>query len=123
VLGLTKAGHQLADGVDGGLAVVQDGVHLFDDGHFHAVFPSKPERCVHRQHAVGDRAAQADRRFRPRLALTVPEKGWKGFPANFFIPWDLTEYRTRSGVWAPVESTGLLKPEIFAPSRAEGSLS
>jgi hypothetical protein len=42
VLGLTKAGHQLADGVEGGLAVVQDVVHLFGDAHFHAVFPGEP---------------------------------------------------------------------------------
>src|SRR6266567_5555087 len=35
-LAFSAAGHQLLDGFAGGFSLVQDGVHLLGDGHFHS---------------------------------------------------------------------------------------
>src|SRR5581483_8283145 len=54
-----RPGHQLADGVAGRLAVVQDLAHLRGDGHLHAVLARQVHGGVGGEHAFGDHAVHA----------------------------------------------------------------
>src|ERR1700677_3949095 len=65
-----RAGHQLADGVFGTLVLVEDGVHLFGDGHLDAVAGGQSERGCGAANPFGDLAAEACDALRKLAAAT-----------------------------------------------------
>src|SRR5260370_33309691 len=47
-----RAGHEFADSIAGGLAILQNGVHLLRNGHFHTEFLRQPHGPIGGHHTL-----------------------------------------------------------------------